>query len=238
MKLDILAVGVHPDDVELGCGGTLIEHIKQGKKVGVLHLTHGELGTRGSAEIRDQESAAAAKILGVHVLENLNMADGFFTNDKEHQLRIIEILRKYRPDIVLANATSDRHPDHGRAAKLTYDAVFLAGLPKVVTTVIGETQEAWRPKHLYHYIQAYRHEPDFVVDITDAMEQKMEAIFAYKSQFYDPNSNEPQTFIASEGFMDLVKARATEFGTIVGFKYAEAFTVNRYIGVKDITTLY
>lgn len=238
MKLDILAIGVHPDDVELGCGGTLIEHIKKGKKVGILDLTRGELGTRGSADLRDQESAAAADIMGVHVRENLAMADGFFTNDKEHQLQIIEVLRKYRPDVVLANATSDRHPDHGRAAKLTYDAVFLSGLPKIVTELDGVKQEAWRPKHLYHYVQAYRHEPDFVVDITDAMDQKMEAVLAYKSQFFDPNSNEPQTFIASEGFMDMVKARAVEFGTIVGFKYAEAFTANRYIGVKDLSELY
>lgn len=238
MKLDILAVGVHPDDVELGCGGALIKHIKQGKKVGILDLTRGELGTRGSAEIRMQELTAAGEILGVSIRDNADFADGFFCNDKEHQLKVIQFIRKYQPEIVLANAISDRHPDHGRAAALVKEAAFLSGLRKIETTLNDEAQQAWRPKHVYHYVQAYRHEPDFVVDITDEMDQKMESVLAYRSQFHDPESSEPETFIASEGFMDMVKARAVEFGTIAGFKYAEAFTAARYPGVKSLFDLY
>lgn len=238
MKLDILAVGVHPDDVELGCGGTLIKHIKQGYKVGILDLTRGELGTRGSADIRTQELTAAAEILGVSVRENTDFADGFFTNDKAHQLAIIEVIRKYQPEILLINATSDRHPDHGRAAKLTADAAFLSGLARVETTANGQAQAAWRPKNVYNYIQAYRHEPAFVVDITDEMDQKMESVLAYKSQFYNPDSNEPETFISSQGFMELVKARASEFGTLAGFQYAEGFTAARYPGVTNLFNLY
>ena len=237
MKLDILAVGVHPDDVELGCGGTLLKHKTDGRKVGILDLTQGELGTRGSATLRLEEAQAAAKILGVDVRENLGLEDGFFQNDQESQLAIIRMLRKYQPEIVLANATTDRHPDHGRSAKLVYDAVFLSGLPKIETELNGEKQEAWRPRHLYHYIQAYRMDPAFVVDISQHMDKKMEAVLAYKSQFYDPESQEPETFIASKGFMDMVKARAIEFGTIVGYRYAEAFTVNRYPGVQDLFCL-
>lgn len=237
MKLDILAIGVHPDDVELGCGGTLLKHIADGRKVGILDLTQGELGTRGSAELRLQEADAAAQVLGVHMRENLGLADGFFQNDEASQREIIKVLRKYQPEIVLANAPKDRHPDHGRASKLAYDACFLSGLRKIETELDGEKQAAWRPKNLYHYIQAYRLDPSFVVDITGHMDKKMESVLAYKSQFHNPDSDEPETFIASQGFMDMVKARAVEFGTIVGYQYAEAFVANHYPGVKDLFSL-
>lgn len=237
MKLDILAIGVHPDDVELGCGGTLLKHIADGRKVGILDLTRGELGTRGSAELRLKEAAAAGDVLGVSARENLGLADGFFQNNEASQREVIKIIRKYRPEIVLANAPHDRHPDHGRASKLVYDACFLAGLPKIETELDGQAQQAFRPKNLYHYIQAYRLEPSFVVDITDHMDKKMEAVLAYKSQFYNPESEEPETFIASKGFMEMVKARAVEFGTIAGYQYAEAFIANRYPGVQDLFCL-
>jgi len=238
MKLNILAIGVHPDDVELSCGGTLLKQASLGHLTGILDLTEGQLGTRGTPKLRLQEAQDAAKILGVAVRENLGMQDGFFVNDKAHQLEIIKILRKYKPDIVLCNAIKDRHPDHGRAAQLVADACFLSGLAKIETEIDGKKQEPWRPKSVYHYIQAYYIEPDFVVDISNFHEQKMQAVFAYKSQFYNPNSNEADTFISSPEFLEFLKARNVDFGTIAGVKYAEGFTANRPPAIHDLTQLF
>jgi bacillithiol biosynthesis deacetylase BshB1 len=237
MKLDILAIGVHPDDVELGCSGTLMKQIDKGYKVGILDLTKGELGTRGDAGTRAAEVEASSKIMGVQVRENLGFADGFFLNDKQHQLELIQVLRKYQPEVVISNAKYDRHPDHGRSAQLTYDACFLSGLAKIETELNGEKQKHFRPRALYHYIQAIHAEPDFVVDITGYYERKLQAIRAFKTQFHDPNSTEPNTFISSPEFLEFVKARAVHFGVPLGVKYAEAFTVNRIPGVDDIMAL-
>lgn len=237
MKLDILAIGVHPDDVELGCSGTLMKHIDMGYKVGILDLTKGELGTRGDDKTRLKEATAAAKIMGIDVRENLGFADGFFTNDKQHQLEIIKILRKYQPSVVITNANYDRHPDHGRSAQLTRDAVFLSGLAKVETKLVGAKQKAYRPKAVYNYIQALHAEPQLVVDISEYYDRKLQAILAYKTQFFDPKSKEKNTFISSPEFLEFVKARALHFGVPIGVKYAEAFTVNRTPGVNDLVEL-
>jgi bacillithiol biosynthesis deacetylase BshB1 len=237
MKLDILAIGVHPDDIELGCSGTLLKHIAQGKKVGILDLTKGELGSRGSAELRLVEAANSAKILGVVVRENLGYADGFFINDKAHQMGIIEILRKYQPDVVLANAPRDRHPDHGRASQLVSEACFYSGLVRIETTLEGKQQELWRPKAVYHYIQDRYLKPDFVVDVSEFVEQKMDSILAFSSQFYNPESELPETPISSKKFFDFIKARMANFGRDINVDYAEAFTTERLIGVEDITLL-
>ncbi|MES2133140.1 MAG: bacillithiol biosynthesis deacetylase BshB1 [Bacteroidota bacterium] len=238
MKLDILAIGVHPDDVELSASGTLLKHIALGKKVGILDLTRGELGTRGNAALRTEEAMKSAKILGLSAREQLTLADGFFENNESSQKHIIHILRKYQPEIVLCNAVSDRHPDHARAAKLTSDACFYSGLIKVETR--GEDnalQTAWRPKAIYHYVQDNFIKPDFVVDITPYMEKKMESIFAYSSQFYDPNSKEPETPISSKNFMENIKSKAQVFGRAINCDYAEGFTVERYIGVENLFDL-
>ena len=237
MKLDILAFGAHPDDVELGCAGTILKEISLGKTVGIIDLTRGELGTRGSAEIRDQEAAAAAKILGVSVRENLNMRDGFFVNDEKHQLEIIKMIRKYKPEIVLCNAIDDRHIDHGKGSKLVSDACFLSGLMKIETVVDGEKQTAWRPKLVYHYIQWKNIEPDFVVDITGFTEKKIESILAYGSQFYDANSKEPITPITSKNFLESLNYRSQDLGRLVGVDYAEGFTVERYLAVNSLGDL-
>jgi bacillithiol biosynthesis deacetylase BshB1 len=237
MKLDILAIGVHPDDVELSASGPILKHIALGKTVGILDLTRGELGTRGNAELRTQEANNAAKILGLSVREQLTMADGFFENNEVHQKEIIRMIRKYQPEIVLCNAINDRHPDHGRAAKLTADACFYAGLAKVETKEDGETQTAWRPKAVYHYIQDHFIEPDFVIDITPFMEKKIESIMAYSSQFFDPNSKEPETPISTKNFMEYVKAKGSLFGRAINVDYAEGYTVNRYIGVENLFDL-
>lgn len=237
MKLDILAIGVHPDDVELGCSGTLMKQIDKGYKVGILDLTRGELGTRGDINTRANEVTASSIILGVHVRENLGFADGFFANDKEHQLALVKVLRKYQPEVVISNAKYDRHPDHGRSAQLTYDACFLSGLAKIETELDGQLQKPFRPRALYHYIQAIHAEPHFVVDITPYYERKLQAILAFKSQFHDPESKEANTFISSPEFLEFVKARAVHFGVPLGVKYAEAFTVNRIPGVDDIMSL-
>lgn len=234
MKLDILAFGVHPDDVELGCSGTLLKHMAQGYKVGIIDLTQGELGTRGTVQTRAQEVKESSKILGISVRENLGFADGFFVNDKEHQLEVVKMIRKYQPKVVFANAKYDRHPDHGRSAELVRDACFLAGLPKVATKLKGEKQVAFRPKSVFHYIQAIHAEPDFVVDITPYFEQKVKAIRAFKTQFYDPKSKEPATFISSPEFLEFVKARAIHFGVPAGVPYAEGFHVNRTMGIEDL----
>jgi bacillithiol biosynthesis deacetylase BshB1 len=232
MKLDILAIGAHPDDVELGCGGTVAKEAANGKKVGILDLTRGELGTRGTAETRDQEAADAAKLLGVHVRENVAFADGFFVNDKAHQLEIIKIIRKYRPEIVLCNAIDDRHIDHGKGSRLVSDACFLSGLMKIDTN-----QEAWRPKAVYHYIQWKDLKPDIVVDITGFMDKKMGSVFAYKTQFYNPESKEPETPISSKNFSDSIEYRARNTGRMVGVEYAEGYTVERYPAVDSLFDL-
>lgn len=237
MKLDILAIGVHPDDVELSCAGTLLKHIAQGKKVGILDLTIGELGSRGSGELRLIEAKNAAKVLGVSIRENIGLADGFFKNDQESQLEIIKIIRKYQPEVVFANAITDRHPDHGRASKLISEACFYAGLIKIETALDGKVQDKWRPKAVYHYVQDRFLKPDFVVDVTDFVDKKVEAIQCFSSQFYDPNSNEPKTPISGEEFFDFVKARMMQYGREIGVKYAEGFTAERYIGVEDILSL-
>jgi bacillithiol biosynthesis deacetylase BshB1 len=237
MKLDILAIGSHPDDVELGCGATLAKEIFLGKTVGIVDLTRGELGTRGSADIRDLEAVEAAKILGVEIRENLSLADGFFTNDKKNQLVLIKLLRKYRPEIVLCNAIEDRHIDHSKGSKLVSDACFLSGLLKVETTIGNELQQAWRPKHVYHYIQWKNLEPDFVVDVTGFIDKKISAIKAYGSQFYDPNSEEPASPITSKNFFDSISYRARDLGRLINKEYAEGFTVERYVAVDKLDDL-
>ncbi|ELR73892.1 LMBE-related protein [Fulvivirga imtechensis AK7] len=238
MKLDILALAAHPDDTELSCSGTLAAHIAQGYKVGVVDLTRGEMGTRGTVEIRKQEAQASAEILKLSVRENLGFEDVFFANDKEHQLRVAAIIRKYRPHILLANAVRDRHPDHGKAASLATDAYFVAGLKQVeLTDEDGQVLEPWRPKAVYHYIQSNYIKPDFVVDISDVWDIKMASIRAFKSQFFNHDSAEPETYISNPEFMKMIEARAKEYGHSIGVKYGEGFTVNRNIGIKDITGL-
>ena len=237
MKLDILAFGAHPDDVELGCGGTIAKEISLGKKIGIVDLTRGELGTRGSKEIRDQEAANAAKILGVSVRENLNMRDGFFINNENHQLEIIKILRKYRPEIVLCNAIDDRHIDHGKGSKLVSDACFLSGLTKIETEINGQKQQSWRPNLVYHYIQWKNLKPDFVIDTSGFNQIRVEAVLAYKSQFYDPNSVEPETVIASKNFLESLSYRNQDLGRLIGTDFAEGFTVERYLAVNSLSDL-
>ncbi len=237
MKLDILAFGAHPDDVELGCGGTIAKEIALGKKVGIIDLTRGELGTRGSAEIRDNEAVKASKILGVSLRENLHMRDGFFINDEEHQLAIIRVLRKYKPEIVLCNAIEDRHIDHGKGSKLVSDACFLSGLRKIETEFNKEKQDTWRPKHVYHYIQWKNIKPDFVVDITGYSEIKVAAILAYDSQFYNPDTNEPETPIATKNFLESLNYRSQDLGRLIGVDYAEGFTTERHLGVNSLANL-
>ncbi len=237
MKLDILAIGAHPDDVELGCGATVAKAVAEGKKVGILDLTRGELGTRGSAAIRDKEAADAAKILGVAVRENLAFADGFFVNDKKHQLEVVKIIRKYQPDIVLCNAVEDRHIDHPKGSQLVSEACFLSGLVKVKTNLEDIVQEAWRPKHVYHYIQWQNLKPNFVVDVGDFIHTKLKAVKAYDSQFYNPNSKEPVSPITSKNFLDSITYRAQDLGRLIGTNYAEGFTTERYVAVKSLDAL-
>lgn len=237
MKLDILAFGAHPDDVELGSGATLAKEIALGKKVGIIDLTRGELGTRGSAEIRDQEAARAAEILGVTVRENLHFADGFFVNDKVHQLAIIQKIRQYQPEIVLCNAKEDRHIDHGKGSRLVSDACFLSGLAKIETELEGEKQLKWRPKRVYHYMQWNNDLPDFVVNVSGFLDKKIESILAYSSQFYDPNSDEPETPITSKNFLDSVTYRARDLGRMINVEHAEGFTVERSLAVESLDKL-
>lgn len=237
IKLDILVFGAHPDDAELGAGGTIAKEIAKGKKVGIIDLTRGELGTRGSAEIRDSEAAAAAKILKVSVRENLGFRDGFFVNDEKHQLEIIKMVRKYRPEIVLCNAIDDRHIDHAKGSKLVSDACFLSGLVKIDTQLNTKHQDPWRPKLVYHFIQWKNITPDFVVDISGFIDIKIEAILAYGSQFHDPDSTEPETPISSKTFIDSVNYRARDMGRLVGKDYAEGFTVERLIAVDSLDSL-
>ena len=237
IKLDILAFGAHPDDIELGCGGTLVSHVKKGKKVGLVDLTLGELGTRCTPEIRLQEAADAAKIIGADVRENLRIADGFFENDEAHQRKVIQAIRKYRPEIVLCNAPLDRHPDHGRGGALVKHAAFLSGLRRIETELDGKSQEPWRPKALYHYVQFYDLKPTFLVDITDAMDEKIASYKAHKSQFFDPNSTEPATLISKPDFLENILGRARYFGQYIRATYAEGFILDSYIGVDDLFAL-
>ena len=239
MKLDILAIGVHPDDVELGCSGVLINEIKRGKSTGIVDLTEGELGTRGTVETRYAEAAVAARIIGVNIRENLKMRDGFFRNDEEHQLRLIRAIRKYQPDIVIGNILDDRHPDHGRAGHMIADACFLSGLAKVTTVdEQGNAQGKWRPKYVLHYLQDWYHEPDLLVDISDVFEQRMESIKAYSTQFSaTDNSDGPQTYISTPDFLDSVIARARMFGKRIGVKYAEGFITEKKIGISSLDAL-
>ena len=234
VKLDVLAIGVHPDDVELGCSGTILVALSEGKKVGIVDLTRGELGTRGSAEIRKTEAANAAKVLGVHVRENLGLADGFFLNDEVHQRKVIMMIRKYQPEIILCNAPEDRHPDHGRSSKLVSDAAFLSGLRKIETELDGVNQKAWRPKYVFHYLQDRFLQPHFVVDVSNHMDKKIESILSYTTQFYNPDLDEPQTYISSPDFMESVKARAMMLGKRIGVKYAEGYVSEKMIGVKSM----
>jgi bacillithiol biosynthesis deacetylase BshB1 len=236
MKLDILAVAVHPDDVELGCSGTLLMEKANGKRTGVVDLTRGELGTRGTPELRAEEAARAAVILQLDVRENLEMADGFFRNDEAHQRLLIRAIRKYRPEIVLGNALEDRHPDHGRAGHLIRDACFLSGLRKVETTdESGKPQEQWRPKYIFHYIQDRYFEPSFVYDISPVFETKLQSIRAYSSQFYSTGytADEPQTYISSPEFLSAIIGRHQMFGKMIGVSYAEGFITEKMIGVRD-----
>ena len=236
-QLDILAFGAHPDDVELSCGGTIAKEVSVGKKVGIVDLTRGELGTRGSADLRAKEARQAASILGVSVRENLGLRDGFFKNDEPHQLDVIKILRKYRPNVVLCNAQTDRHIDHGRAASLVHDACFLSGLRKIETFIDDRPQKLWRPSQVYHYIQWNNTPCDFVVDISDFIDKKMAAILSYGSQFYDEKSKEPDTPISSQQFLDSIQNRAADLGRIIGVGYAEGFTTQRQLAVAQISDL-
>lgn len=237
MKLDILAFGAHPDDVELACGATIAKEISLGKKVGIVDLTRGELGTRGSAALRDQESINAANILGVSVRENLGFADGFFINDKEHQLEVVKMIRKYQPKIVLCNAVDDRHIDHPKGSKLVSDACFLSGLLKVSTAIEGKSQEKWRPSQVYHYIQWKNSVPDFVIDVTGFIDVKVAAVKAYGSQFFDPNSTEPETPITSKNFIESIEYRANDLGRLIGVEHAEGFTSERYVAIENLDKL-
>jgi len=237
MKLDILAFGAHPDDIELGCGATIAKEVSLGKKVGIVDLTQGELGTRGSAELRIIEANNAAKILGVSVRENVGFADGFFINDKKHQLEIIKMIRKYQPDIVLCNAIDDRHIDHGKGSKLVSDACFLSGLVKIETELEGKQQEKWRPKHVYHYIQWKNIAPDFVIDVTGFIQKKQASVLAYSSQFYDPNSKEPESPITSKTFIESINYRSRDLGRLIGVEYAEGFTSERYVAAENLSKL-
>ena len=239
MKLDILAFGAHPDDVELGCGATLAKEIADGKNVGIIDLTRGELGTRGTAETRDKESAEASKILGVTTRINMEFADGFFVNDKTHQLELIKMIRKFKPDVVLCNAIDDRHIDHAKGSKLVSDACFLSGLLKIDTQCEDEDgrQEAWRPKHVYHYIQWKDIKPDFVVDVSGFIDKKMEAVLAYKTQFFDSKSKAPETPISSKNFTNSIIYRARDLGRLIGVEHAEGFTVERYVAVDSLYDL-
>lgn len=238
MKLDILVLAAHPDDAELGCGGTIAKHVALGHRVGIVDLTRGELGTRGTPELREKEANNAASILGVSVRENLQLSDGFFQNDHQSQIKVIRAIRKYQPKIVLANAVYDRHIDHGKGASLAYDACFLSGLAKIETIEqSGDKQGAWRPEVVYHYIQSQLIEPDFIVDISQQWDVKMQAIKAFTTQFFDPQSNEPETYISKPGFLKMLDARAVEFGHAIGASHGEGFTVRRYLGVDNLFQL-
>lgn len=233
MNLDFLAFGAHPDDVELSCAGTLMIEKLNGKKVGVIDISQGELGTRGSAEERKKESDNASLILDLDVRENLSLADGFFKNDENHQREIVKSLRKYRPEIIFCNAPEDRHPDHGRGASLVEEAAFLSGLRKIETILDGKMQEEWRPKYVFNYIQDRYLDPDFIIDISPVFDRKLEAINAFKSQFFNPASDEPETYISSPDFLESIIYRARMMGKMIGVKYAEGFLSKKKIGFSN-----
>lgn len=239
MKLDLLMLAAHPDDAEMGCAGTLLRHIAAGRRVGVVDLTRGELGTRGSAELRDEEAATAARILGLAVRENLRMRDGFFVNDEAHQLRVVEIIRRFQPELILTNPNVDRHPDHGRAADLVHDAAFLAGLPKIQTTWHGVAQAPWRPRLLLQAIHNSYVRPDIVVDISAHWEQKLAALTAFKSQFYHPEyaTGETGTYISTPEYLHTLEARNRELGSYIGVPFAEGYTCRRPFGLDDLFLL-
>ncbi|MEM6842499.1 MAG: bacillithiol biosynthesis deacetylase BshB1 [Bacteroidota bacterium] len=236
-KIDILVISAHPDDAELGCGATIAKHVAQGKAVGIVDLTQGELGTRGTVEIRAKEAEEGRKILGASFRENLEMADGFFANDQAHQLKIIQSIRSYQPEIVLTNAVSDRHPDHGRGAQLVRDACFYSGLIRIRTEQNGKAQDAWRPKKVYHFMQSNYIQPDFVVDVSECWNVKMEAMRAFRSQFDGGDGDDPQTFLTTPIFMDFIEARGKELGHAIGAAYGEGFTVNQQIGIDNLWDL-
>lgn len=238
MKLDILAFGAHPDDVEISIGGLMAKHCDLGYKCGIVDLTRGDLGTRGTPELREEEAARSAEILGVHVRENLAFRDGFFKNDEQHQLEVIRMIRKYRPEIVLANATQDRHPDHGRGGELVKTASFLAGLRKIKTVEDGEEQQAYRPNLLLHYIQFQNLKPDIIVNIDGYIETKMKSILAFGSQFYDPNSKEPETVISGKGFLDSIEYRAQDMGRLIGSSHGEGLIAAQDMGINDLMNLH
>lgn len=233
MKVDILAIGAHPDDVELGCGGTLAKLISEGKTIAVIDLTQGELGTRGTNVTRAEEAAESTRIMGYVNRENLKLKDGFLVNSEDYQMQIVKMIRKYQPEMVFANAIDDRHPDHAKASKLVSDACFLSGLVKIETTLNNESQKAWRPKHIFNYIQWKNITPAFVIDVSDFMEKKIEACLAYKTQFYDPNSTEPMTPIASKDFLESLTYRAQDLGRLSGVDFAEGFTTEKLIALKN-----
>lgn len=237
LKLDILVIAAHPDDAELGCSGTIAAHVAKGQKVGIIDLTRGEMGTRGTPELRLEEADKASEILGLAARENMGFKDVYFQDDKSHQLELIKIIRKYQPEIVLANAITDRHPDHGKGSSLASSACFMSGLRKIETELDGQKQKAWRPKFVYHFIQNNYIEPDFVMDITDYWDIKVKSILAYQSQFYDPNSREPESFISDPEFLPFIEARAREMGHKILTKYGEGFTVERMMGVNDLFDL-
>lgn len=237
MKLDLLVFAVHPDDAELGCSGTILKHIALGKKVGIVDFTRGELGTRGTVATRNQEAADSAKIMGLHARENLDLRDGFFKNDEAHQLELIKMVRKYQPEIILTNAQHDRHPDHGRACDLANDAIFLAGLRKIETTLDGKAQEAYRPRLVLQYIQDRYITPDIIIDVSEFWEQKIAAIKAFKTQFNSPGDDEPQTYISTPAFLESVIARAREMGKNIGVEYGEGFTSTKLLGVENLFQL-
>tara|TARA_B100000963_G_scaffold128673_1_gene112270 strand:- start:8584 stop:9306 length:723 start_codon:yes stop_codon:yes gene_type:complete len=237
LKTDILVFGAHPDDIELGCGGTILNEIEKGKTVGLIDMTAGELGTRGSVEKRKQESDKASKILGVDFRINMGMKDGFIKNDENDQYEIIKLIRKYQPDIIICNAPDDRHTDHAEASKVVVSSSFLSGLVKIRTEIDNNNQKPWRPKNVYHYIQWKNLEPTFVVDISKHADKKMEAILCYESQFYNPKSSEPETVISSEKFLDSITARSSDFGRLIGVQHAEGFISNKLVGVKSLNDL-
>ncbi|MCE2708289.1 MAG: bacillithiol biosynthesis deacetylase BshB1 [Bacteroidota bacterium] len=236
-KLDILVFAAHPDDAELGCSGTIAAQVAMGYSVGIVDLTRGELGTRGTAQERLEEAKEAGHILGVKIRENLGFQDVFFKDDEAHQLKLIEVIRFYRPEIVLANAITDRHPDHGKGSSLVSKACFMSGLRKIQTFKEGVEQEAWRPNWVYHYIQNNYIRPDFVLDISAYWEIKIKSILAFKSQFFNPESQEPESFISRPDFLPFIESRAREFGHQIQATYGEGFTVDRAIGVKNLFDL-
>lgn len=237
LKLDILVLAAHPDDAELGCSGTIAAQVAKGNKVGIVDLTHGEMGTRGTPELRLQEADKAAQILGLAARENMGFQDVFFKDDAEHQLKLVQVIRKYQPEIVLANAVTDRHPDHGKGSSLATNACFMSGLTKIETYQDGVKQAPWRPKFVYHYIQNNYIQPDFIVDISEFWDTKVKSIAAFGSQFFDPKSQEPASFISSPEFLPFIESRGREFGHRIQVKYGEGFTVERFIGVADLFDL-